>query len=250
MKITNQKLLTLAKEFTLLCLDTETTGLDCCQCKIIDLGVATIEDDGNIKECINSLIKLKNGELLTEEITNLTHITNEMLVNDGKDRLDVQNEFKNLIANSKKPVLILAYNTQFDAGFIQNFVDLSDVKNLHWFDIMTMYKENFAYPHKLTNAIDTYKLNDIVVNSHRAYDDTVACLKVLEKMMDDDSRTLDDFYEHIDVFGYNAKWGVPKEQIYAFYGNKKCNVNYTPQGLKGGDKVNNRSYLIKKGYAQ
>ena len=86
MNTKNSNIKFLAKHFNLLFLDTETTGLDPTTEKIIDLGVIGVDADGNVTEKMNSLIKLGEDETLSEEITELTHITNEMLNEKGENR--------------------------------------------------------------------------------------------------------------------------------------------------------------------
>lgn len=238
MNTKNSNIKFLAKHFNLLFLDTETTGLDPTTEKIIDLGVIGVDADGNVTEKMNSLIKLGEDETLSEEITELTHITNEMLNEKGENRQIVRRKFSELITKSIKPTLILAYNLQFDASFLAKFMLIPKgfKLNIHWMDIMTLYKEIFPYPHKLCNAIETYSLEDEVVNSHRALDDTYACFKVFEKIME--TRDLEDVLEHIDVLGYNAKYGLPEYLLSSVTNGSKNKVIYVPQNQAGTDKVN------------
>ena len=56
--------------------DTETTGLDCSCCKIIELAMVTVED-GLITEEYDKFIKI--GEPLSPKITQITSITDNML---------------------------------------------------------------------------------------------------------------------------------------------------------------------------
>lgn len=62
--------------------DTETTGLDCRDCKIIELAMLTVEN-GRIVERYDEFINV--GQPLAQNIVNLTGITNEMLENEGID---------------------------------------------------------------------------------------------------------------------------------------------------------------------
>ena len=75
----------------------------------------------------------------------------------------------------------------------------------------------FSYPHKLKNAIETYNLQDKVQNSHRAIDDVLATVAVMEEMEKEDN----DLLSYVILFGYNPKYGPPYPAIRS--------VTYKPQ---------------------
>jgi DNA polymerase III alpha subunit (gram-positive type) len=81
----------------IICLDTETTGLDPKTCQIIDLGVIYAKKENDsivIENTINALIKLKDKEQkLSKEIIDLTHITDELLEKEGLSYDEVKNLF-------------------------------------------------------------------------------------------------------------------------------------------------------------
>lgn len=205
---------------TIICLDTETTGLDELKCQIIDLGVIEIKRiNGKLVETssINDLIKLNDPEAkLPTDIINLTHITDEMLKSNGLPISEVKEKFTSLLNKPGKKI-IATYNAQFDLKFLRHFLKGCKLSDIVFLDIMTVYKDRVSYPHKLCEAINHYDLNDIVVNSHRALDDTRACFEVL-KCMSDEKHDID---KYINLFGYNAKFGLPNPQI--------KNVVYKPQ---------------------
>lgn len=91
---------------TIICLDTETTGLDELKCQIIDLGVIEIKRiNGELVETssINDLIKLNDPEAkLPADIINLTHITDEMLESDGLYMNEVKDKFVSLLKKEGK----------------------------------------------------------------------------------------------------------------------------------------------------
>ena len=205
----------------IICLDTETTGLDPKTCQIIDLGVIVMENNlWHLKEIkkINSLIKLTDpSKKLPKEIIELTHITNEMLEIEGKNLSDVKNEFINIL-NLEGKKLIATYNAEFDLSFLRYFLVGCKFIDFDFLDILTIYKDRADYPHKLNVAVTQYKLDDLVQNTHRAIDDTYACFEVLKAM----AREKDDIINYINLFGYNPKFGEPKEKI--------KRVIYKPQG--------------------
>ncbi len=204
---------------TIICLDTETTGLDFKKDQIIDLGVIevkSVRDELYITDEINSLIKLVDpNQKLPEEIVKLTHITDEILASQGEDIETVRQLFLNILSKPGKK-LIATYNAQFDLSFLSYFLRGYKVENCDFLDILTIYKDRALYPHKLFNAIEHYHLEGMVKNSHRALDDTLACFEVLKKM----SLDKDDIISYVNLFGYNPKY-IPLRKIKG--------VTYKPQ---------------------
>ena len=89
-------------------------------------------------------------------------------------------------------------------------------------DLLTVYKDRRAYPHKLCNAIEAYGLAGKVVNSHRAVDDVLATLAVMGEM----EAERDDLISYVNLFGYNPKYGIDGKPI--------GTVTYKPQGFEPG----------------
>ena len=80
-------------------------------------------------------------------------------------------------------VLLVAHNAQFDLLFTAEMLRRHGnggpeaLKAADYLDSLTVYKDRRAYPHKLANAILTYKLEDKVQNSHRAIETWRHCLR-------------------------------------------------------------------------
>lgn len=182
--------------------DTETSGLDFLSCKIIELAML-IDDDGNITE-YDEFINI--DEDLPSKITEITGITDEMLITEGISERQVAQDLKD---NLTPGTLMIAHNCQFDLAFVyyllkRHFPDEAEdiVSGLDWIDTVTVLKDRKEFPHKLIDAVKHYGIEE--VNFHRAIDDTKALYNVTQAMMDERS----DLEEYINIFGYNPKWGV------------------------------------------
>lgn len=207
--------------------DTETNGLDPSTCQIIELAAQRIEfaPDGSpyVTDSMDDFIQLWPGEKLPEKIVQLTHITEEMLENEGVSSVKAAERFAHMIEGG--PVLLIAHNAHFDLQFTKVLLwsycpaGLSDLTAADYLDTLTVYKDRAAYPHRLANAIEHYKLSDKVQNSHRAIDDVAALVEVCKAM----SAERQDLGEYVNIFGYNPKYGVDGAAV------KELGVIYHPQ---------------------
>jgi DNA polymerase-3 subunit epsilon len=98
-------------------IDTETTGLDADTCKIIEVGLVAFEYDpvsGQPIRVLGTYGGLEDpGHPLSEEITELTGITDAMVVG---QRIDDE-LVKSLVANAN---IVIAHNANFDRPFLEN----------------------------------------------------------------------------------------------------------------------------------
>ena len=183
--------------------DTETTGLDSRNCKIIELAMFTFEN-GEITEEYDKFIRI--NEDLPPGITQITGITDDMLNDYGVEENIIANDLKERLTPD---TLMIAHNAQFDLSFVyfllsrhfpQEAADI--VSKCNWLDTVTVFKDRKEYPHKLIDAVHYYNIEE--VNFHRAIDDTKALYEVTKALKNE----RDDLSEYINVFGYNPKYGI------------------------------------------
>ncbi len=183
--------------------DTETSGLDCSECKVIELAMLVVED-GEIIEEYDEFIDIE--EKLDPQITNLTGITDDDLAEKGVYEDVVADDLKEKLTPG---TVMIAHNCQFDLSFIYYLLKRhypsqahEILSNLDWIDTVTVLKDRKEYPHRLVNAVEHYGIDE--VNFHRAIDDTKALYDVTQAMIGE----RDDLEEYLNVFGYNPKYGV------------------------------------------
>lgn len=208
--------------------DTETTGLEFASDEIIELAAVKAKpQDGKlvIEAETDMLIKLSDGKTIPELITNLTHITQDMLDTDGIQKEAAARTFADMLKGGN--TLLAAYNAQFDLVFSYYFLKqfgLEDaLKGVKMLDLLTVYKDRRSYPHKLCNAIEEYRLEG--ENSHRAIDDVKATVELMMAMEAEQS----DLVEYINLFGYNPKYGVSGARI--------SSIRYVAQPYNATDKL-------------
>lgn len=204
----------------LIVLDTETTGINPAKEEIIELAAVRLvkrNDALEFAEEFDDLIRLSPGKRLSQEIVNLTGITEQMLATQGVSKAEACAHLMRMLHVSRP--LIVAYNAQFDLCFLyyflQRYGDPGVLKGVKMLDALTIYKDRRPYPHKLANAVDAYSL--VTQNTHRAVDDAKATVELLCAMQEEE----DDLNRYINLFGYNPKYGVPKPRI--------GSVEYVPQ---------------------
>ena len=203
--------------------DTETTGLEFSRDEIIEFAavvVELVEGKPTIIQEYDELIALSPGGFVPPMIENLTGITNQDLREKGIQKTRLCRDISEMIQGN---TLLLAYNAHFDLSFLFYLLlrdgDPAILKGKDKLDLLTVYKDRHSYPHKLCNAIEVYQLSDKVVNSHRAVDDVIATVAVMEQM----EKERDDLLRYVNLFGYNPKYGVSGKPI--------GSVTYKPQSF-------------------
>lgn len=193
--------------------DTETTGLDFARDEIIEFSAVVLERrDGKaqVTREYDELIRLTPGNTVPPFIEKLTGITTADVTERGISKEQVCQDIAQIVSGNS---LLLAYNAHFDLSFLFYLLlrsgDPSALKGKDKMDLLTVYKDRHSYPHKLCNAIEVYGLADKVVNSHRAIDDVLATVAVMEAML----REKGDMLKYINLFGYHSKYGLEGKPI-------------------------------------
>jgi DNA polymerase-3 subunit epsilon len=210
-----------AKYDRLVLFDTETTGLQYSRDEIIEFAAVVVEKRNGIPTVVqeyDELITLSPGGFVPPEIEKLTGISNQDIREKGIPMTRVCRDIAEMMAGN---TLLLAYNAHFDLCFLFYLLmrdgDPAILKGKDKLDLLTVYKDRHSYPHKLCNAIEVYNLGDKVVNSHRAVDDVLATVAVMEAM----EQEKDDLMRYVNLFGYNPKYGISGKPI--------GSITYKPQ---------------------
>ena len=201
--------------------DTETTGLLFNRDEIIEFAAVVVErinGEAKVVQEYDELISLSPGGFVPAKIEQLTGITTQDLREKGLPKTRVARDIAEMIQGN---TLLLAYNAHFDLSFLYYFLlrhgDPAILKGKDKLDLLTVYRDRHSYPHRLSNAIDTYGLAGKVVNSHRAVDDVLATVAVMGEM----EKEKDDLMRYVNLFGYNPKYGIDGKAI--------GSVTYLPQ---------------------
>ncbi|KEO82970.1 PolC-type DNA polymerase III [Tumebacillus flagellatus] len=159
--------------------DTETTGLNAAENTIIE--IAAVKMKG--REIVGEWTELIDpGVPISAKITELTHITNDMVR--GKRKIDeVLPEFRNYVGDA----ILVAHNAEFDLGFIRACAKRSGMADWDNLFLDTLPLARKLYPHEKNYRLGTLakKFEVDLLNAHRALDDTVALAKIYQYMLKD-----------------------------------------------------------------
>ena len=201
--------------------DTETTGLSCSRDEIIEFAAVVVEPQAGVVQEYDELVSLSPGGLVPPRIQELTGISTQDIRERGISKERVCRDIAEMIRGK---TLLLAYNAHFDLSFLFYLLlrsgDPEILKGKDKLDLLTVYRDRRSYPHRLCSAIEAYGLSGKVVNSHRAIDDVLATLAVMEEM----EKEKDDLERYVNLFGYNARFGLEGRPI--------SSVTYKPQGYE------------------
>ena len=201
--------------------DTETTGLQFARDEIIEFAavvVEQVEGEARVVREYDELVSLTPGNTVPPMIQKLTGISTADILARGIPKERVCADIADMFRGN---TLLIAYNAHFDLSFLYYMLlrsgDPTVLKGKDKLDLLTVYKDRRSYPHKLCNAIEGYGLSGKVVNSHRAVDDVLATVAVMEEM----EKEKPDLMCYVNLFGYHPTYGIDGKPI--------GSVTYKPQ---------------------
>ena len=202
--------------------DLETSGTDFYENNIIEFGATLYEISDDGCKLITEVDEFVNiGYPIPAEIVKLTHITDEILENQGISEFDLYNIINNMI---DEDTILSAYNIQFDINFLmalfRKYYKSDFIFSNPILDVLAVYKDRYYYPHRLKDAILHFDID--IANTHRAIDDIKATVLVLKALSDE----LPNIEKYINKVGYHQEYGI--------FGEKLPQVLYILQ--KGGQK--------------
>jgi DNA polymerase-3 subunit alpha (Gram-positive type) len=198
-------------EMPFLCVDTETTGLDRRENRVIEIAWVHFQSQ---KELASSAHLCRHEEPLPAEITSLTGITSEMV----KNEKPFADHIPAFLEAFSKAAFIVAYNASFDRLFIESEFARAGLTlpEKHWIDPCVIVREIDKYQKgkRLTDATRRWgvELND----AHRALADAKATGHLLYKLA-----------PHVPAFSLpelivqQKLWQDAQEQSYRAYAAKK-----------------------------
>jgi len=161
------------------CFDLETTGLDCENERIIEIG-ACIYRDGEVTSTFGTFVD--PGRPIPDKITEITGIDDKMVAGAPSEEEALRNFFDYAAGRT-----LVAHNASFDMSFLK-----SACRRLGWPDafelpcVDTLALSQTLLPDLARHRLDTltkyFKLPKF--NHHRAVDDTVALAKIYQKLID------------------------------------------------------------------
>ena len=210
--------------------DLETTGLSNRTCKIIEIGAVKIKS-GRVIDTFDSFVDPECE--ISEEITNLTSITNEMVKGAPKEREALESFLE--FAGDR---LLIAHNANFDVGFIRAAAERQELPFTNSY-LDTVGLSKYVNPelknHKLDTIAKHYKLEDF--HHHRASDDARVLAEIFFVMLDRlKSEGISDFVRMTDAMSEKADpLKLPSHHMIIFAKNRA--------GLKNLYKLISYSYL-------
>lgn len=163
--------------------DTETTGLPLHpdaplekQPKIIELGAALLDSEGNVVETFQQL--LHPDEEITAEITKITGITNEQLSDQPKfaEALPQLREFFG------RAFAVFAHNLPFDKKLLMYDLKRVSCEDFPWpeteYCTIGLHRSIWGRNMKMTELYE-HALNKPLPQTHRALDDVMALVEIV-----------------------------------------------------------------------
>ena len=161
------------------CFDLETTGLDCENERIIEIG-ACIVRDGEVTETFGTFVN--PGRAIPEKITDITGIDNRMVA-DAPSEDAALKDFFSFVSGR----ILVAHNASFDMSFLKaacRRIGISDAFEMPCVDTLALSQTLLPElaRHRLDSLTKYFKLPNF--NHHRAVDDTIALARIYGRLTD------------------------------------------------------------------
>lgn len=181
-------------------LDFETSGLNQYHDDIIEIGAKVLSSDNNF----SILLRPKSNEMISQEITTLTGISNKMLAKEGLRWQTAYTQFNDWLLNiiqesDSKQIAIVSHNGEsFDFIFLRRiFSELNvlgiktpNLKNIILIDTLLLSKR--LIPNRVSyrqgTLCQTYNIQ--AKGSHRAFNDVVALEQLYLVLSDELNKTI------------------------------------------------------------
>ena len=187
-------------------IDFETTGLNCDVDEIIEIGAIKLDRNGNIEQQIECLVMPSEGKKVSQEITAINGITDDMLLESGLTQSEAARLLHDFLWMGEYSPTIIAHNAHFDLSFLVVLMERNgypeSARDFIALDSLTILKDRKGYPHTLSDAANHYDVG--IKPTHRAIFDCKATYEILLRM----EHEKDDFHYYRNLIGYNPKYGI------------------------------------------
>lgn len=164
------------KDKSFVVFDFETTGLDAKTCEIIEIGAVKISG-GKIVSTFSCFIKPSTP--IPQEITDLTHITNDMVENSPAINYVLPDFYKYCYGCG-----LVAHNIAFDYGFLSAIAKKMNYNfDNPQFDTLNMARQKLLGLRNFKLETVAERLGVSLVGAHRAVNDAMATAKVFLKLL-------------------------------------------------------------------
>ncbi len=197
--------------------DIETTGFDPIFDQIIEIGAVKVDGSGKVIDKFQKFVSLYKKEELPPKIIELTHITDDMLNQQGQNIDTVMGEFKDFFSDS----VLVAQNTKFDMSFIdmyylkQKGIFLSNIT----LDTIDLAKHLFPNKetYKLAKLIEYFEVEYDSNAHHRADYDALITSEIFVKGMSElvVKKNKSNFNDYLEVFKIEEATVNQKKFLYS-----------------------------------
>ena len=192
----------------------KTTGLDSAADSIIQLSALKAVPGlhgYSVSEEIDDLIDLPIRTVLSDEIVRITGIDNYLLDRFGKCPPEVFRSFLQFVGSGK--TLFISYNAHFHASFLihafENYGCDHSLCFRYILDLLTVFRDRYAYPHKLSDALAVYQLENTIASSPYVLNNACSLLELLKAM----EQEFDDLCRYVNLFGFNPRYGIKGDRL-------------------------------------